>query len=330
MKEKVQHILSSSVINIFGRGNFKSSIWYSTKLIDFFTKMTIKNKTIIEKLREINFQSEKLAKKFKNDNLISATISATFVKNRLLWDIKEYTGIIAIDIDKDKNQHLDVEEAKKDILNRHPSAMLAMKSCRGEGIFVLIYYNKENNFRDTYNALYDDFFEMGYIIDGSCKDETRLRYISYDDNILIKNEVERYEKTKHIEIERNSNYDPDGDEWIMTKDDVKDIIIAVYALVKFRGYTADDYDAWLLEGFRLATIPNKEVGLKLFQLISENSDNYDGPRDVVEKFEECYNKTTYKTNILGYYINKIRDYYGYDWRYRVSDILKEKGIYVKI
>lgn len=328
MKVNVQYILSSTMINIFGRGKNKSSVLYSTRLIDFFTKMPMKSKTIIEKLRELNFQSEKLAKKYKFDNLISATISATFVKNRLLWDIKDYTGIIVIDIDKDKNEGLDVEKAKKDIMAKHQSSMLAMKSCRGEGLFVLIYYNKENNFKDTFNSLYDDFLEMGYIID-NCKDETRLRYISYDDNILIKNEVERYEKTKHIEIERSNNYDPEGDEWIMAKDDVKDIIIAVYALVKFHGYTADDYNEWLLEGFRLATLPNKEVGLKLFQLISENSDNYEGPSDVVEKFEECYNKTTYKTNILGYYINKIRDYYGYDWRYRVSDILKEKGIKVK-
>lgn len=328
MKEKVQYILSSTVINIFGRGKNKSSVLYSTKLIDFFTKMPIKNKTVIEKLRELNFQSEKLAKKFKFDNLISATISATFVKNRLLWDIKDYTGIIVIDIDKDKNEALDVEKAKKDIMTKHQSSMLAMTSCRGEGLFVLIYYNKENNFKDTYNALYDDFLEMGYIID-NCKDETRLRYISYDDNILIKNEVERYEKTKHIEIERNNNYDPEGDEWIMTKDDVKDIIVAIYALVNFHGYTADDYDAWLLEGFRLATLPNKEVGLKLFNMISEKSDNYEGINDVKEKFEECFKTTTYKTNILGYYINKIRDYYGYDWRYRVSDLLKERGIYVK-
>ena len=328
MKEKVQYILSSTVINIFGRGKNKSSVLYSTKLIDFFTKMPIKNKTTIEKLRELNLQSEKLAKKFKFDNLISATISATFVKNRLLWDIKDYTGIIVIDIDKDKNEGLDVEKAKKDIMTKHQSSMLAMTSCRGEGLFVLIYYNKENNFKDTFNALYDDFLEMGYIID-NCKDETRLRYISYDDNILIKNEVERYEKTKHIEIERNNNYDPEGDAWDMTKDDVKDIIVAIYALVNFHGYTADDYDAWLLEGFRLATLPNKEVGLKLFNMISEKSDNYEGPSDVKEKFEECLKTTTYKTNILGYYINKIRDYYGYDWRYRVSDLLKERGIYVK-
>ena len=329
MKEKVQYILSSTVINIFGRGKNKSSVLYSTKLIDFFTNMPIKNKTTIEKLREINFQSEKLAKKFKFDNLISATISATFVKNRLLWDIKDYTGIIVIDIDKDKNEGLDVEKAKKDIMAKHQSSMLAMTSCRGEGLFVLIYYNKENNFKDTFNALYDDFFEMGYIIDGNCKDETRLRYISYDDNILIKNEVERYEKTKHIEIVRNNNYDPEGDEWIMTKDDVKDIVVAIYVLVNFHGYTADDYDSWLLEGFRLATLPNKEVGLKLFNMISEKSDNYEGITDVKEKFEECLKTSKYKTNILGYYINKIRDYYGYCWRYRVSDLLKERGIYIK-
>ena len=35
MKENVQYILSSTVINIFGRGKNKSSVLYSTRLIDF-------------------------------------------------------------------------------------------------------------------------------------------------------------------------------------------------------------------------------------------------------------------------------------------------------
>lgn len=324
MKAKTKNILSSTMINFFGCGKRSHNVWYEDKLIKFFTTTTQKNKRKVEILRELNTTNEKAAKKYKKENLIGVTISARFNKLRLLNDIKEYTGIIAVDIDKDKNEGLDVEKAKAHIINECPYVMLAMKSCRGEGLFALIYYNKDNDFRDTFNALYDDFKELGYTID-ECKDATRLRFVSYDENILIRQEVEMYDKIKHIERKaRREDIDP-YTEWNMTKEDVKDIVICVYMLVKFNHYTADDYDDWLLEGFRLATLPNKEVGLKLFTLISENSDNFEDYNDVEDKFNECVNTTTYKTNILGYYINRIKDIYGEDWKPRVSDILKKNN-----
>lgn len=319
-------ILKQTKIDIYKSAIHSDYVCYTTTMLNFFGKMQIKNKDIIMKLREINKEDEKKAKRFKKDNLIACTISAICNKYRRTEHIKEVNGIIVIDIDKDKNPDLDVEKAKIDTI-KLPYVMLTEISCRGEGIFCVIPYNKENDFLDTWNALYDDFKEIGYIID-TCKDMVRLRFITYDECMQLKEDVEIYDKVKHIE----KYHKPKGtsgnieelEEWNMTKDDLKDLTVIIYLLVNHFNYTADEYGEWLLDGFRLATCPNIEVGRKLFHMISEHSDNYTNDKDVDEKFDECIRTTKYNTRILGYYFNKITELLGPEWRYRANEILGSK------
>ncbi len=319
---KLQDILKTQV-DIFSSGSRSGKIYYTQTLYYFLTKLAEKNKKTVFKLRDLNKTDEKVAKQYKKDNLIACTVSATFDQYRVLHHIKERTGLIAIDIDKDKNPDLDTDKAKKELIKLPYIAWIQL-SCRGEGIWCLIPYNKDNNFRDTWNSLREDFLNLGYVID-DCKDETRLRFVSWDDNIFAKKEVEVYDKVKPFEyIMRDIDYN--ADDWELTKDDIKDITVAIYLLTHYCGYSADDYNDWLLEGFRLATIPNKEVGLRLFKMISEASDNYEGYNDVKKKFNECCRTTTYRTNILGYYINKIKEFYGLEWRIKANELLGQNTI----
>ena len=314
---KVKELLNQKT-DIFKPIKDKDGYYYSytTSIIDFFTNVTNQNKYKVEYLRKINLEDEAKAKKYKKDELIGATISATFNKRRVTGDVKEKTGIIVIDIDKGNNPDLDVNKAKQDVM-KLPYVFFTSLSCRGEGIFCLVHYDKEKYIGYIFNSLKKKFKELGYIIDKQCGDITRLRIVSWDDNILVKNDVEMFDE---ILVEEQEPYEVD-EEWVLTKQDLKDIVVCVYVLVKYNNYTSNDYNEWLLDGFRLATIPNKEVGLKLFTIISEYSDNFKSYEDVREKFNECRRTTTYKTNILGYYINKIKEIYGPDWRFRVNDLL---------
>lgn len=315
---KREDILNTKV-DVFKCSIESGTVWYTNTLKYFLTKSSIKYKDKIFHVRELNKIDEKKAKEYKLNNLLACTISAIFDNYRALRCIKEKTGFITIDIDKDKNPDMDINKAKQDVI-RLPYVALTMLSCRGEGIWCLIPYNKENDFKETWNALYDDFKEIGYVID-KCKDETRLRIVSYDDNILIKGNTEEYNKIKKIErYNVESDYDENTPDWELTKTDLIELTKVIYLLVTKHNYTSDDYDEWLLDGFRLATIPNKEVGLKLFTLISENSDNFKSYDDVREKFEECCRTTTYRTNILGFYINKIKEYYGNEWRDKIKEL----------
>ena len=100
---KLQDILKTQV-DIFSSGSRSGKIYYTQTLYYFLTKLAEKNKKTVFKLRELNKTDEKVAKQYKKDNLIACTVSATFDQYRVLHHIKERTGLIAIDIDKDKNQ----------------------------------------------------------------------------------------------------------------------------------------------------------------------------------------------------------------------------------
>lgn len=314
--------LLNQEVSMFKCGTSSSSPYYTSTLIDFLQNATERSRAKIDYLRRLNKQDEKAAKKYKGDNLPACTPCGTFKNRRVVGCIDKKTGIIAIDIDLSRNPGLNVEKAKQDVMT-HPSVFLSMLSCRGEGIFCFVYYNKEHYIGYVFNSLRDDFKQLGYNIDLDCSDITRLRYVSYDDNILVKQgDIPCYENWKDDVVER---YEIE-DEWHMTKQDVKDIVVCVFVMCDYLNYTSDNYNEWLLDGFRLATLPNKEVGLRLFEKISECSDNYEGPDDVEEKFNECCRTTTYKTNILGYYINKVKEVYGPEWRFRVNDLLKSKGV----
>ena len=320
MTVTLNDILNTKV-DIFKEAIHSDNVYYTTTLYDFLTKASIKCKNKILEIREVNKTDEKKAKEMKKTDILACTVSATFNKRRLVGYVKEKTGLIAIDVDKDKNPDLDVEKAKRDIMQL-PYVALCSLSIRGNGIWCLIPYNKDYYIGYVYNALKKDFKELGYVTDDNCSDITRLRFVSIDNNILTRNIVEVYDKQ---EVKEKTDYHCEG-EWELTKQDIKDIVTIVYTLVRFHNYTTDEYDEWLYEGFRLATIPNYDVGLKLFELISENSANFKSYEDVEEKFKECRNTTVNTTNVLGYYINKIKEIYGNDWRYRVSDLFKAKGI----
>lgn len=311
--------LLNKKIDIFKNAKNSDKPIFTTTLIDFHTKLTMKNKSYVDILRQLNQEDENKAKNYKKNYILCGTPSATFNERRVVGDIKEKTGIIAIDIDKDKNIGLDADKAKQDVM-KLPYVFMTMKSCRGEGIFCYVYYNSDIYIKYVFNALKEDFNDIGYIID-DCSDITRLRFISYDENILIKREVERYEKYKNDE---KIEYEDNGEPWILTKQDLKDLVCAVYVLVNYCDYCSDDYNDWLLDGFRLATIPNRDVGYKLFEMISQASDNYEGPDDTDKKFEECCRTTKYNTKILGYYINLVKEIFGKDWKKRINEIIKTK------
>lgn len=334
---KTDDILRQTKIDIYKCAIYSKSAYYSISMIDFFGKLQVKYKDKVLKLRDIckeyGYDSHE-AKEYKSNNLICCTISSTCDKYRITEHINNINGLISIDIDKGKNPDLDIDKAKSDTISL-PYVMLSETSCRGEGIFCIIPYNKDNDFKETWNALYEDFKDIGYIID-DCKDLVRLRVISYDDNILMRKEVDIYDKTSKIEHNSKSK-DINNNEhtisnfnntcyWDMTKSDLKDLVVAIYLLCNKFGYKSDDYNEWLLDGFRLATVPIEDVGRKLFHIISENSSNYKNSKDVDNKFNECLKKTNYNTSILGYYINRIKEYLGPEWRSRANDILKNKVI----
>lgn len=310
--------------SLYGRVYYNTATT-TTTLMYWLGKMSVKCKDEILKIRNTEYRlykEGKLAKKeyqkAKSSRLPTCTPSAIFDTQRSIGKESERTGIIIIDVDGIDN----VEQAKKDVC-RLPYVFFSSLSVSGAGIFCGVYYNKENDITETFNALYKDFKEIGYIIDNECKDISRARYVSYDDNILIKSpdtEIEMYNKTLTITREEEQHY-VDKD---LTKEDLRLLTLTIDYLVRNLGYgkkkmsytdnsSTYDYRAWLNDGYRLSNIGNDDIGLKLFQFISENSDGYENENDVVEHYNRFQHYSDGYTNI-GFYFWLAKDMLGDNWK----------------
>lgn len=116
-------------------------------------------------------------------------------------NVTHINNIIAIDIDGSDNPTLSVDNMKE-IVKKLPYVRYCAMSVGGKGIYCLIPFLKEfankDNFKEVFNALQSDFKEMGIIIDKSCSDYTRQRYVSYDTNEYWNDSCVLYDKPTTI------------------------------------------------------------------------------------------------------------------------------------
>ena len=294
-------------------------------LLYWLGKMSQSCKENVERIRAREYKwykegkvSKKEYNKVKESLLPACTPSAVFGDRRMIGYEKERTGIIIIDIDSID----DVEKCKRDIM-KLPFVFFASRSVSGAGVFCGVYYNKENDLDETFLALQKDFSEIGYCIDPNCKDITRCRIASYDSNMLIKKpdaEIKMYDKT--IKLEKK-DYEHNVDKKL-SKDDLRLLTYTIYYLVNNLGYGSKrlpysdtsneyDYNCWMKDGYRLSNIGRDDIGLKLYQFISEHSDGYEGSADVEANFYKFQSYSKEYTNV-GYYFWLAHELLGDDWK----------------
>jgi len=177
--------------------------------------------TIIEALKIINsellnYKITRLRKELKNGNkdyynnnkksLPAVTFSATFQGNRRKGNLKEYNQILVIDIDKlSKEEMANVGET----LEKEPIVFSFWKSPSNKGYKGLIKLNFLENFeeintdfqhKNAFNLISNYFLETHNIeLDKSGSDITRLCFLSYDQKIIIKENIKEF-KVKNSDI----------------------------------------------------------------------------------------------------------------------------------
>ena len=181
---KVKDLLNSK-ISLYKRVNETKS--QTITLDDWLHKVTPAAKKVVTDIRFTNVSDPKAAKAMKTLNLPCCTISGVFEGERKASLVTEKNPVICIDIDKIPDG-IPIEELKKEVFEL-PYVFYVSLSARGEGIFALIYYNKDNDFLTTFKALEQDFRDLDIEIDKACKDICRLRFVSWDAEPLEKEEV---------------------------------------------------------------------------------------------------------------------------------------------
>jgi hypothetical protein len=129
------------------------------------------------------------AGKLEKNKLAALTISGVF-KERKAAQIIEHSGFICIDVDaKDQICKIDIEAIKQD-----PYVYAVHLSVGGFGYAVLIKIDPEKHL-EAFLALENYFFvNYSIVVDKSCKDTSRLRYVSYDPDIYVNEKAKLFKK----------------------------------------------------------------------------------------------------------------------------------------
>lgn len=155
---------------------------------DFYAEMlNIKQgayRRIIDQLKSISDPAEQ--KKFKESKLPSFSISVRCKQWRNEENIVSHSGLLNIDIDGDQNLHIeDWEEMRDRICDQLSTVVACFLSARGNGLSFIVKINPDRH-RETYSSIgYELQKRFNIYIDPSCKNPTRLRFVSYDPDAYI-------------------------------------------------------------------------------------------------------------------------------------------------
>lgn len=300
--------LFESKISLYKRVNETRSM--TITLDDWLHKVTPAAKRPVMDIRETNRTDPKAAKAMKTANLPCCTISGLFEGERKANQVTAMNPIICLDIDKIP-EGMTLDELKKKVFDL-PYVFYVSLSARGEGIFALIYYNINKDFKSAFKYLQYDFTNMGIEIDKACKDICRLRYVSWDEHPLEKEEVEMYDN-EYMDAFINPEFYQKTEEKQNGQVYIDDYFTyqTIKYLINVCGYRADDYQDWLLDGFRLATFG--EYGHALFMHLSQHSANFN-EKVAERKWNECVRTTYMNKDCLAHYYAEAKKRLGVDWK----------------
>lgn len=246
-----------------------------------------------DKIIALRAESEKKKRDELKKTLPAATISGTFIR-RSAGQIETYNGLVCLDFDAADNTMSALE--MKSILATFPEVAYAATSVGGGGVFAII---PTTNKDPTSHAAVVDLLGMatkqhGLNYDRSCKDVSRLRFVSYDPEAYwnqspkmfdtdllfsIPKAPQNMRPPRAMVFRQPKNKDVDGPD---TRTKVEAYIHALEG--SCRDIT-DNYDDWLKIGFALANEFGTE-GENYFHRVSQFNPKYN-PQDATKKYENA-------------------------------------------
>lgn len=204
-----------------------------------------------------------------------ATVSGRFTE-RKREKVAEYSGLIAIDIDYKDN--VEVMPEVPNILKQMDFVIYAGKSISGDGYFAICRVDDPKRLKEHYLALEKDFKEYGITIDKACKDTTRLRFASYNEEPYYNPYALTYYKMvgePKKETRVSTTYTPREFSYHTTStDNAQRVEEQIKYLIDNNLTLPDDYHSWFKIGMSLCS-EFGESGRQYFHSISSLSPKYD-------------------------------------------------------
>jgi hypothetical protein len=222
----------------------------------------------LDKIKEGEFQDEVLSfrtGKLEKLMLRGVTPSGVF-SYRNSKSLVSHSGFIAIDIDKKDQIRTDFTELRNELKNDSYTYALHDSVSGGGGMVIYVKIVPDKHY-DSFLSLEKYYFDnYKVIIDKSCKNVDRYRFVSYDPD-LYSNKKSKTWKTylKKTQIEPRLNY-------VFSDNDLD----FVFQQITDKGVDlTNDYHDWYKIGGALQNYYGGQKGLDLFHLVSQNSPKYD-------------------------------------------------------
>ncbi|NIV12864.1 MAG: hypothetical protein GWN62_16765, partial [Aliifodinibius sp.] len=196
-------------------------------------------------------------------NAPCVTASGVF-KTRKKSDLLEHSGFICIDIDaKDQIAEMDVDAITSD-----PYLYAIHRSISGQG-YAAYYRVDPKRHLDAFLGLEQYLFiNYSIVVDKSCKDVSRLRFVSYDPDLYI-NEKSKIFK-KYLKKAEKANIK--APKPILSKNDFNDAVRIASGMNLF-----DDYNDYIHLAFALCD-EFGESGRGYFHDLCRSSEKYDAKK----------------------------------------------------
>lgn len=255
-----------SKISLFPKGKYSDKFKKIVPSSIPFTSISFED--YLQKIKDGEFQDEVLAYrtgKIEKSELRGVTPSGVF-SYRSAKNLEQHSGFIGIDIDNKDQVRKDFDQLRIEIQNDTYTFSLHDSVSGNGGIVVYIKIVPDRHL-DAFLSIekyYLDKYKV--IIDPSCKDVSRFRFVSYDPDLYI-NKKSKTWKTylKKTQIEPKSNY-------IFSGNDLDHI----FQQISDKGYDlTNDYHDWYRIGGALENHYGGQKGRDLFHLVSQNSPKYE-------------------------------------------------------
>ena len=211
----------------------------------------------IDKYRETKKKEDKLA-------LPVFTCSGTF-STRTNDGLDEHNGVICIDIDKKDNSDVKNFDEIRTLMKQIPYVAYCGHSCGGEGYFVLMPIEDSEKHLQHYLSAIDDFERCGITVDKSCKNVSRTRFISYDNDAYFNYEAVEYSRVKETVVtskaKKTVEYEKAREAVLSSR--AKEAV----TYKKVEGFDRSRFKAGILNTSIMEQIENDELKLKVELII---------------------------------------------------------------
>lgn len=278
-------------ISIFPKGKLSKKTGKTAPAVIPFTNIDFDD--YLQKVKDGEFQDEVLkarAKKIPKTELRGVTASGTFTY-RSSKNIVKHSGFISIDIDIQDQVRKDFDKIKQELCKDNYIYALH-HSAGGYGLVAYIKIDSTRHL-DAFLSL-ENYFLNNYniIIDKSCKDVARFRFVSFDPNLYINRKsktFKRYLPKKKQEPKINYIYSDNDLDHVFQQ--ISDTGIDL----------TNDYSDWYKIGGALHNHFGFQRGKDLFHLVSQNSTKYDS-KEVDDLFNIIDKRKTDKIARIGTFL----------------------------